>query len=142
MGGPSRIQTHNLGFTSALLYELSHTGPDFDSHVVSSALSACCAGGPAAPPSHPKRSPSSVAGADRDLKEEGGRMASRKVSSSVVGSRSIQPPSSPMVSSANNPNKSEIPDRRKEIITATVNTHAHTYRQAVFQADYMSANHI
>uniref|UniRef100_A0A4W5R3A8 non-specific serine/threonine protein kinase n=1 Tax=Hucho hucho TaxID=62062 RepID=A0A4W5R3A8_9TELE len=78
--------------------------------------------GPAAPPSHPKRSPSSVAGADRDLKEEGGRMASRKVSSSVVGSRSIQPPSSPMVSSANNPNKSEIPDRRKEIITATVNT--------------------
>uniref|UniRef100_A0A673ZWS6 non-specific serine/threonine protein kinase n=1 Tax=Salmo trutta TaxID=8032 RepID=A0A673ZWS6_SALTR len=80
--------------------------------------------GPAAPPSHPKRSPSSVAGADRDLKEEGGRMASRKVSSSVVGSRSIQPPSSPMVSSANNPNKSEIPDRRKEIITATNNVPA------------------
>uniref|UniRef100_A0A8C7TW00 non-specific serine/threonine protein kinase n=1 Tax=Oncorhynchus mykiss TaxID=8022 RepID=A0A8C7TW00_ONCMY len=76
--------------------------------------------GPAAPPSHPKRSPSSVAGADRELKEEGGRMASRKVSSSVVGSRSIQPPSSPMVSSANNPNKSEIPDRRKEIITNNV----------------------
>uniref|UniRef100_A0A8C7JFQ8 non-specific serine/threonine protein kinase n=1 Tax=Oncorhynchus kisutch TaxID=8019 RepID=A0A8C7JFQ8_ONCKI len=80
--------------------------------------------GPAAPPSHPKRSPSSVAGADRELKEEGGRMASRKVSSSVVGSRSIQPPSSPMVSSANNPNKSEIPDRRKEIITATNNVPA------------------
>ncbi|CAB1348721.1 unnamed protein product, partial [Coregonus sp. 'balchen'] len=76
------------------------------------------------PPSHPKRSPSSVAGADRELKEEGGRMASRKVSSSVVGSRSIQPPSSPMVSSANNPNKSEIPDRRKEINTATNNVPA------------------
>ncbi|XP_041731659.1 MAP/microtubule affinity-regulating kinase 4 isoform X3 [Coregonus clupeaformis] len=80
--------------------------------------------GPAAPPSHPKRSPSNVAGADRDLKEEGGRMASRKVSSSMVGSRSIQPPSSPMVSSANNPNKSEIPDRRKEINTATNNVPA------------------
>nr|XP_046171841.1 MAP/microtubule affinity-regulating kinase 4-like isoform X2 [Oncorhynchus gorbuscha] len=80
--------------------------------------------GPAAPPSHPKRSPSSVAGADRELKEEGGRMASRKVSSSVVGSRSIQPPSSPMVSSANNPNQSEIPDRRKEINTATNNVPA------------------
>uniref|UniRef100_A0A674D7X0 non-specific serine/threonine protein kinase n=1 Tax=Salmo trutta TaxID=8032 RepID=A0A674D7X0_SALTR len=99
-------------------------GTNFDSHVVSSALSACCAGGPAAPPSHPKRSPSSVAGADRELKEEGGRMASRKVSSSVVGSRSIQPPSSPMVSSANNPNQSEIPDRRKEINTATNNVPA------------------
>uniref|UniRef100_A0A8C8EUY5 non-specific serine/threonine protein kinase n=1 Tax=Oncorhynchus tshawytscha TaxID=74940 RepID=A0A8C8EUY5_ONCTS len=80
--------------------------------------------GPAAPPSHPKRSPSSVAGADRELKEEGGRMASRKVSSSVVGSRSIQPPSSPMVSSANNPNQSEIPDRRKEINTAPNNVPA------------------
>ncbi|CDQ73228.1 unnamed protein product [Oncorhynchus mykiss] len=77
--------------------------------------------GPAAPPSHPKRSPSSVAGADRELKEEGGRHG---VSSSVVGSRSIQPPSSPMVSSANNPNQSEIPDRRKEINTATNNVPA------------------
>ncbi|KAL0972966.1 hypothetical protein UPYG_G00197110 [Umbra pygmaea] len=51
-------------------------------------------------------------------------MASRKVSSSVVGSRSIQPPSSPMVSSANNPNKSEIPDRRKEVNTTTNNVPA------------------
>uniref|UniRef100_A0A6Q2YYM1 non-specific serine/threonine protein kinase n=1 Tax=Esox lucius TaxID=8010 RepID=A0A6Q2YYM1_ESOLU len=67
--------------------------------------------GPAVPPAHPKRSPTSVAGADGELKEEGVRAVSRKVNSSVVGSRSIQPPSSPMVSSANNPNKSEIPDR-------------------------------
>uniref|UniRef100_A0A6Q2Y7Z8 non-specific serine/threonine protein kinase n=1 Tax=Esox lucius TaxID=8010 RepID=A0A6Q2Y7Z8_ESOLU len=66
--------------------------------------------GPAVPPAHPKRSPTSVAGADGELKEEGVRAVSRKVNSSVVGSRSIQPPSSPMVSSANNPNKSEIPD--------------------------------
>ncbi|KAG5837315.1 hypothetical protein ANANG_G00237990 [Anguilla anguilla] len=54
----------------------------------------------------------------RELKEE--RLPSRKASCSVVGSRSI-PPSSPMVSSANNPNKSEIPDRRKEINATTNN---------------------
>ncbi|XP_034147439.1 MAP/microtubule affinity-regulating kinase 4 isoform X3 [Esox lucius] len=80
--------------------------------------------GPAVPPAHPKRSPTSVAGADGELKEEGVRAVSRKVNSSVVGSRSIQPPSSPMVSSANNPNKSEIPDRRKEINITTNNVPA------------------
>lgn len=48
-------------------------------------------------------------------------MPSRKASGSVVSSgRGGLPPSSPMVSSANNPNKSEIPDRRKDSVVNTV----------------------
>uniref|UniRef100_A0A3B4BWQ4 non-specific serine/threonine protein kinase n=1 Tax=Pygocentrus nattereri TaxID=42514 RepID=A0A3B4BWQ4_PYGNA len=73
-------------------------------------------GGPAVPTAHPKRSPTSAG--DSDLKEE--RLATRKTSCSVVGSRSI-PPSSPMVSTANNPNKAEIPDRRKDVTVTTNN---------------------
>uniref|UniRef100_A0AAR2LX19 non-specific serine/threonine protein kinase n=1 Tax=Pygocentrus nattereri TaxID=42514 RepID=A0AAR2LX19_PYGNA len=72
--------------------------------------------GPAVPTAHPKRSPTSAG--DSDLKEE--RLATRKTSCSVVGSRSI-PPSSPMVSTANNPNKAEIPDRRKDVTVTTNN---------------------
>uniref|UniRef100_A0A1A8R0D0 Lysine (K)-specific demethylase 2Aa n=1 Tax=Nothobranchius pienaari TaxID=704102 RepID=A0A1A8R0D0_9TELE len=72
-------------------------------------------GGPSMPVMHPKRSPTSTG--DRELREC--RMPSRKASCSVMGSHSL-PPSSPMVSSANNPNKSEIPDRRKDM-TATTN---------------------
>ncbi|XP_026183690.1 MAP/microtubule affinity-regulating kinase 4 isoform X3 [Mastacembelus armatus] len=72
-------------------------------------------GGPSMPVMHPKRSPTSTG--DRELRE--GRMPSRKASCSVMGSHSL-PPSSPMVSSANNPNKSEIPERRKDM-TATTN---------------------
>ena len=76
------------------------------------------AGGPAAPGSaHPKRSPSGV-GEGAGLKEE--RMSIRKASTNTVGSRSIPTPSSPMVSSAHNPNKAEIPDRRKEVNATTV----------------------
>ncbi|XP_063059067.1 MAP/microtubule affinity-regulating kinase 4 isoform X1 [Engraulis encrasicolus] len=71
--------------------------------------------GPSMPVMHPKRSPTT--GGERDLRES--RMPPRKASCSVMGSRSL-PPSSPMVSSANNPNKAEIPDRRKEM-TATTN---------------------
>uniref|UniRef100_A0A8D3A0T1 non-specific serine/threonine protein kinase n=1 Tax=Scophthalmus maximus TaxID=52904 RepID=A0A8D3A0T1_SCOMX len=71
--------------------------------------------GPSMPVMHPKRSPTSTG--DRELRE--GRMPSRKASCSVMGSHSL-PPSSPMVSNANNPNKSEIPDRRKDM-TATTN---------------------
>ncbi|XP_052385710.1 MAP/microtubule affinity-regulating kinase 4 isoform X1 [Oncorhynchus keta] len=71
--------------------------------------------GPSMPVMHPKRSPTSTG--DRELRE--GRMPPRKASCSVMGSRSL-PPSSPMVSSANNPNKSEIPDRRKEMTATTV----------------------
>ncbi|XP_054883796.1 MAP/microtubule affinity-regulating kinase 4-like isoform X5 [Poeciliopsis prolifica] len=74
--------------------------------------------GPAAPGSaHPKRSPSGV-GEAAALREE--RLSVRKPSGSAVGSRSIPTPSSPMVSSAHNPNKAEIPDRRKEV-NSTVN---------------------
>lgn len=67
------------------------------------------------PVMHPKRSPTS--GGDRELRES--RMPPRKASCSVMGSRTL-PPSSPMVSSANNPNKAEIPDRRKEMTATTV----------------------
>lgn len=73
--------------------------------------------GPSPLPMHPKRSPTSTG--DGELKEE--RMPSRKTSCSVVGSARGIPPSSPMVSSANNPNKSEIPDRRKESAANTNN---------------------
>ncbi|XP_030076082.1 MAP/microtubule affinity-regulating kinase 4 isoform X2 [Microcaecilia unicolor] len=85
--------------------------------------------GPSPVPMHPKRSPTSTG--DGELKEE--RMPSRKTSCSVVGSSRGIPPSSPMVSSANNPNKSEIPDRRKEIsintnnIPSSVMTRRNTY---------------
>ncbi|KAK2913036.1 hypothetical protein Q8A73_007149 [Channa argus] len=74
--------------------------------------------GPAVPVlTHPKRSPSGVA-EGAGIKEE--RMSIRKPSTTTVGSRSIPTPSSPMVSSAHNPNKAEIPDRRKEV-TSTAN---------------------
>ncbi|KAM9734076.1 MAP/microtubule affinity-regulating kinase 4 isoform 2-T2 [Menidia menidia] len=73
--------------------------------------------GPAAPGSaHPKRSPSGV-GEGAGLKEE--RLSIRKPGATTVGSRSIPTPSSPMVSSAHNPNKAEIPDRRK--VNSTTN---------------------
>ncbi|XP_024133386.1 MAP/microtubule affinity-regulating kinase 4 isoform X2 [Oryzias melastigma] len=75
--------------------------------------------GPAAPGSVlPKRSPSGASEAV-GLKEE--RLSVRKPSTTTVGSRSIPTPSSPMVSSAHNPNKAEIPDRRKEAISTTNN---------------------
>lgn len=75
-------------------------------------------GGPAVPGSaHPKRSPSGV-GEGAGLKEE--RLSIRKTSTNTTGSRSIPTPSSPMVSSAHNPNKAEIPDRRKEVNSTTV----------------------
>uniref|UniRef100_A0A673C499 non-specific serine/threonine protein kinase n=1 Tax=Sphaeramia orbicularis TaxID=375764 RepID=A0A673C499_9TELE len=67
---------------------------------------------------HPKRSPSGVA-EGAGLKEE--RLSIRKPSTNTVGSRSIPTPSSPMVSSAHNPNKAEIPDRRKESNSTTNN---------------------
>ncbi|XP_061537009.1 MAP/microtubule affinity-regulating kinase 4 isoform X3 [Phycodurus eques] len=78
--------------------------------------------GPAAPGSaHPKRSPSGV-GEAAGLKEE--RLSVRKPSNNAVGSRSIPTPSSPMVSSAHNPNKAEIPNRRKDANSATNNVSA------------------
>uniref|UniRef100_A0A8C8DU26 MAP/microtubule affinity-regulating kinase 3 n=1 Tax=Oryzias sinensis TaxID=183150 RepID=A0A8C8DU26_9TELE len=76
-------------------------------------------GGPAAPGSVlPKRSPS---GASEAVAHKEERLSIRKPSTTTVGSRSIPTPSSPMVSSAHNPNKAEIPDRRKEAIPTTNN---------------------
>uniref|UniRef100_A0A8C7YIX5 MAP/microtubule affinity-regulating kinase 3 n=1 Tax=Oryzias sinensis TaxID=183150 RepID=A0A8C7YIX5_9TELE len=75
--------------------------------------------GPAAPGSVlPKRSPS---GASEAVAHKEERLSIRKPSTTTVGSRSIPTPSSPMVSSAHNPNKAEIPDRRKEAIPTTNN---------------------
>ncbi|XP_060929011.1 MAP/microtubule affinity-regulating kinase 4 isoform X2 [Limanda limanda] len=78
--------------------------------------------GPAVPGSTlPKRSPSGV-GEGAALKEE--RLSIRKPTTSTVSSRSTPTPSSPMVSSAHNPNKAEIPDRRKEVNSTTNNVPA------------------
>lgn len=75
-------------------------------------------GGPGVSTStHPKRSPSGVS-EGVGLKEE--RLSVRKPSTSTIGSRNIPTPSSPMVSSAHNPNKAEIPDRRKDMNSTTV----------------------
>ncbi|XP_067895081.1 MAP/microtubule affinity-regulating kinase 3a isoform X6 [Heterodontus francisci] len=74
--------------------------------------------GPSIPPvvSYPKRSQTSTA--DSDLKEE---VQSRKSSTSAVGGRGITP-SSPKLGSANNPNKAEIPDRKKSSVVTSNNT--------------------
>uniref|UniRef100_A0A8C9YG78 MAP/microtubule affinity-regulating kinase 3 n=1 Tax=Sander lucioperca TaxID=283035 RepID=A0A8C9YG78_SANLU len=98
----STSSSHNKSQRSASTYHRQRRHSDF------------C--GPSMPVMHPKRSPTSTG--DRELRE--GRMPSRKASCSVMGSHSL-PPSSPMVSSANNPNKSEIPDRRKDMIATTNN---------------------
>ncbi|XP_034842645.1 MAP/microtubule affinity-regulating kinase 4 isoform X3 [Mirounga leonina] len=67
--------------------------------------------GPSPAPLHPKRSPTSTG--EAELKEE--RLPGRKAGCSAAGSGSRGlPPSSPMVSSAHNPNKAEIPERRKD----------------------------
>uniref|UniRef100_A0A8C2XER2 MAP/microtubule affinity-regulating kinase 3 n=1 Tax=Cyclopterus lumpus TaxID=8103 RepID=A0A8C2XER2_CYCLU len=111
--------------------------------------------GPAVPGStQPKRSPSGI-GEGAGLKEE--RLSSRKPSASIVGSRSIPTPSSPMVSSAHNPNKAEIPDRRKEASATTNNipasamTRRNTYvctdrsstdRQSLLQNDEQSVRDV
>uniref|UniRef100_A0A8B9JUE3 non-specific serine/threonine protein kinase n=1 Tax=Astyanax mexicanus TaxID=7994 RepID=A0A8B9JUE3_ASTMX len=100
--GTTSTSTHSKTQRSASTYHRQRRHSDF------------C--GPAVPTAHPKRSPTSAG--DSDLKEE--RLTTRKTSCSVVGSRSI-PPSSPMVSTANNPNKSEIPDRRKDVTVTTNN---------------------
>ncbi|XP_010863940.2 MAP/microtubule affinity-regulating kinase 4 isoform X2 [Esox lucius] len=100
-GPSSSSSSHSKAQRSASTYHRQRRHSDF------------C--GPSMPVMHPKRSPTSTG--DRELRE--GRMPPRKASCSVMGSRSL-PPSSPMVSSANNPNKSEIPDRRKEMTATTV----------------------
>lgn len=60
---------------------------------------------------HPKRSQTSTA--DNGAKEEGGVQLRKP---STPGSRAA-PPSSPLLGNANNPNKADIPDRRKGVAT-------------------------
>uniref|UniRef100_A0A671UBE4 non-specific serine/threonine protein kinase n=1 Tax=Sparus aurata TaxID=8175 RepID=A0A671UBE4_SPAAU len=114
-GAPSSSSAHKAQ-RSASTYQRQRRHSDF------------C--GPAVPGStHPKRSPSG-AGEGTGLKEE--RLSIRKASTNTAGSRSIPTPSSPMVSSAHNPNKAEIPDRRKEVATtnnipASAMTRRNTY---------------
>uniref|UniRef100_A0A8B9NGH7 non-specific serine/threonine protein kinase n=1 Tax=Accipiter nisus TaxID=211598 RepID=A0A8B9NGH7_9AVES len=99
--GTGKVSSHGKSQRGATTYHRQRRHSDF------------C--GPSPVPMHPKRSPTSTG--DAELKEE--RMPARKASCSVVGSGRGMPPSSPMVSSANNPNKSEIPDRHKD---GTINT--------------------
>ncbi|XP_077319322.1 MAP/microtubule affinity-regulating kinase 4 isoform X2 [Lithobates pipiens] len=74
--------------------------------------------GPAPVPSQAKRSPPGVG----DESTVGERLAPRRGSGSVSGGSRPPPPSSPMVSHAHNPNKSEIPESRKEAPPTTINT--------------------
>lgn len=60
---------------------------------------------------HPKRSQTSTT--DNSAKEEGGVQLRKP---STPGSRGA-PPSSPLLGNANNPNKADIPDRRKGVAT-------------------------
>lgn len=75
--------------------------------------SCVCAVGQNAPPgmAHPKRSQTSTA--DNSAKEEGGVQLRKP---GTPGSRGA-PPSSPLLGNANNPNKADIPDRRKGVAT-------------------------
>lgn len=81
--------------------------------------------GPSIPPvvAYPKRSQTSTA--DTDLKEEG--IPSRKSSTIGAGGRVAAPPS-PLLGSANNPNKADIPDRKKGS-AGTPNSHKNGIQQ-------------
>lgn len=65
---------------------------------------------------YPKRSQTSTT--DNDLKEEA---QSRKSSSSAVSGRGVTPPS-PMLGNANNPNKADIPERKKSSVVPSNNS--------------------
>ncbi|XP_039597993.1 MAP/microtubule affinity-regulating kinase 3a isoform X7 [Polypterus senegalus] len=75
--------------------------------------------GPSVPQvlAYPKRSQTS--NADNDLKEEGVQV--RKSGSSAVSGRGVAPPS-PMLGNAGNPNKADIPDRKKSSTVPANNT--------------------
>ncbi|XP_028620411.1 MAP/microtubule affinity-regulating kinase 3 isoform X5 [Grammomys surdaster] len=75
--------------------------------------------GPAIPSvvAYPKRSQTSTA--DSDLKEDG--VPSRKPSGSAVGGKGIAP-ASPMLGNASNPNKADIPERKKSPAVPSSNT--------------------
>ncbi|NWX94217.1 MARK4 kinase, partial [Nothoprocta pentlandii] len=94
--GTGKVAAHSKGQRGAGTYHRQRRHSDF------------C--GPSPAPAHPKRSPTSAG--DTELKEE--RLPARRASGSVGGAARAGPPSSPMVSSANNPNKAEIPERHKD----------------------------
>uniref|UniRef100_A0A8C6DBZ5 non-specific serine/threonine protein kinase n=1 Tax=Moschus moschiferus TaxID=68415 RepID=A0A8C6DBZ5_MOSMO len=75
--------------------------------------------GPAIPSvvAYPKRSQTSTA--DSDLKEDG--VPSRKPGTSAVGGKGIAP-ASPMLGNASNPNKADIPERKKSSTVPSSNT--------------------
>ncbi|XP_006160105.1 MAP/microtubule affinity-regulating kinase 3 isoform X3 [Tupaia chinensis] len=75
--------------------------------------------GPAIPSvvAYPKRSQTSTA--DSDLKEDG--IPSRKSSGSAVAGKGIAP-ASPMLGNASNPNKADIPERKKSTAVPSSNT--------------------
>ncbi|NXF89467.1 MARK4 kinase, partial [Eubucco bourcierii] len=96
VNGTGKVAPHGKSQRGATTYHRQRRHSDF------------C--GPSPVPAHPKRSPTSAG--EGELKEE--RMPTRKGSCGAAGTgRGAVPPSSPMVSSANNPNKAEIPDRHK-----------------------------
>lgn len=66
---------------------------------------------------YPKRSQTSTA--DSDLKEDG--IPSRKSSGTAVGGKGIAP-ASPMLGNASNPNKADIPERKKSPAVPSVST--------------------
>ncbi|ELK01239.1 MAP/microtubule affinity-regulating kinase 3, partial [Pteropus alecto] len=75
--------------------------------------------GPAVPSvvAYPKRSQTSTA--DGDLKEDG--IPARKSGGSAVGGKGIAP-ASPMLGNASNPNKADIPERKKSSTVPSSNT--------------------
>uniref|UniRef100_A0AAY4BEF3 non-specific serine/threonine protein kinase n=1 Tax=Denticeps clupeoides TaxID=299321 RepID=A0AAY4BEF3_9TELE len=83
---------------------------------------------------YPKRSQTTAA--DNDLKEEGA-MQPRKSSSS--GSRGMAPPS-PMLGNANNPNKADIPDRKKGSTTPGSNVPGGMTRRNTYVCSERNAN--
>lgn len=64
---------------------------------------------------YPKRSQTSTA--DGDLKEDG--IPARKSGGSAVGGKGIAP-ASPMLGNASNPNKADIPERKKSSTVPSV----------------------
>ncbi|XP_021563715.1 MAP/microtubule affinity-regulating kinase 3 isoform X7 [Carlito syrichta] len=75
--------------------------------------------GPAIPSvvAYPKRSQTSTT--DSDLKEDG--ISSRKSGGTAVGGKGIAP-ASPMLGNASNPNKADIPERKKSSTVSSSNT--------------------
>nr|XP_033807189.1 MAP/microtubule affinity-regulating kinase 3 isoform X2 [Geotrypetes seraphini] len=75
--------------------------------------------GPSIPPvvAYPKRSQTSTT--DNDLKEES--IQSRKSSTNATGGKGVTPPS-PMLGNANNPNKADIPERKRNSLVPSNNS--------------------